>query len=202
MGSSASRGSTHAHPGGVLRALMAQQPSAVSSSLARSTLIHMGVRIALIIALTTFCSYLQIFTSARDSTLSQLERSVQERVQREQAIFMLAEDNHAFLKGMLEERVRYWRQRDPRAPFERLAVSMPDGTTRNRLENFDGTRMPCLFIPKGVPVEPETQRWLLASHDVLSQYAPALHVRFTDTYVRRADGWKIAASHVTRIPAN
>jgi len=29
-----------------------------------------------------------------------------------------------------------------------------------------------------------------------------LDVRFTDTYVRRADGWKIAASHVTRIPAN
>lgn len=29
-----------------------------------------------------------------------------------------------------------------------------------------------------------------------------LDVRFTDTYVRRADGWKIAASHVTRIAAN
>jgi ketosteroid isomerase-like protein len=27
----------------------------------------------------------------------------------------------------------------------------------------------------------------------------ALDVRFTDTYVRRADGWKIAASHATRI---
>jgi ketosteroid isomerase-like protein len=29
----------------------------------------------------------------------------------------------------------------------------------------------------------------------------ALDVRFTDTYVRRADGWKIAASHATRIEA-
>jgi ketosteroid isomerase-like protein len=28
-----------------------------------------------------------------------------------------------------------------------------------------------------------------------------LDVRFTDTYVRRADGWKLAAGHVTRIPA-
>jgi len=27
----------------------------------------------------------------------------------------------------------------------------------------------------------------------------ALDARFTDTYVRRADGWKIAASHATRI---
>jgi len=29
----------------------------------------------------------------------------------------------------------------------------------------------------------------------------ALDVRFTDTYVRRADGWKIAASHATRMDA-
>jgi ketosteroid isomerase-like protein len=29
----------------------------------------------------------------------------------------------------------------------------------------------------------------------------ALDVRFTDTYVRRADGWKIAASHATRMEA-
>jgi len=27
----------------------------------------------------------------------------------------------------------------------------------------------------------------------------ALDVRFTDTYVRRSDGWKIAASQATRI---
>lgn len=28
-----------------------------------------------------------------------------------------------------------------------------------------------------------------------------LDVRFTDTYVRRADGWKLAAGHVTRMPS-
>ena len=148
----------------------------------------MGVRIALIIALTTFFSYLQIFNSARDSTLIQLERGVLERSQREQAIFMLAEDNHVFLKKMLEEQVRAWRQKDPRASFERLFVSMPDGTTRSRLEGFDGTRMPCLFVPQGLAVDPELQRWLLASHDVLSQYAPAFHVRFTDTYITLPGG--------------
>jgi ketosteroid isomerase-like protein len=29
----------------------------------------------------------------------------------------------------------------------------------------------------------------------------ALDVRFTDTYIKRPDGWKIAASHATRIEA-
>ena len=30
----------------------------------------------------------------------------------------------------------------------------------------------------------------------------ALDVRFTDTYIRRPDGWKLASSHATRIEAN
>ncbi|WP_239576477.1 sensor histidine kinase [Archangium primigenium] len=166
---------------------MAQQPPA-SSSLARSTLIHMGVRIACIIALTTFFSYLQIFNSARDTALAQLQRSVSERAQREQAIFVLAKDNHAFLQERLKERVRLWRQQDPRAAFERLFASLPDGTVRSRLEGFDGTRMPCLFIPAGRTLAPELQRWLLASYEVLTQYAPAFHVRFTDTYISLPGG--------------
>ena len=165
-----------------------QLPLPVSSSLARSTLLHMGVRIAVIVALTTFCSYLQIFDSARDATLLQLQRNVAERAQREQAIFLLAEDNHALLRKVLLERVLDWRQRDPGAAFDRLFAHFPDGTVRSRLEGFDGTRMPCLFIPKGRDITPELQRWLLASHEVLSQYAPAFHVRFTDTYVLLPNG--------------
>ncbi|ATB40690.1 histidine kinase [Cystobacter fuscus] len=153
------------------------------SSLARSTLIHMGVRIAIIIALTTVFSYLHIFNALRTESLVQLERGVLERVQREQSIFVLAQDNHALLKQVFEERVRYWRQQDPRAPFDRLFVQLPDGSTRNRLEGFDGTRMPCLFIPQGLNVDAQLQRSLLAAHDVLSQYGPAFHVRFTDTYI-------------------
>ncbi|MBM7115521.1 HAMP domain-containing protein [Archangium primigenium] len=148
----------------------------------------MGVRIACIIALTTFFSYLQIFNSARDTALAQLQRSVSERAQREQAIFVLAKDNHAFLQERLKERVRLWRQQDPRAAFERLFASLPDGTVRSRLEGFDGTRMPCLFIPAGRTLAPELQRWLLASYEVLTQYAPAFHVRFTDTYISLPGG--------------
>ncbi|MFY0578304.1 hypothetical protein ACN28S_31925 [Cystobacter fuscus] len=143
----------------------------------------MGARIAIIIALTTFFSYLHIFNALRTETLVQLERGVLERVQREQAIFVLAQDNHALLKQVFEERVRFWRQEDPRAPFNRLFVQLPDGSTRSRLEGFDGTRMPCLFLPQGLNVDAQLQRSLLAAYDVLSQYGPAFHVRFTDTYI-------------------
>ena len=157
-------------------------------SLARSTLIKMGVRIGVIIALTTLFGYLHIFRSFRAEALARMERHVSERSQREQAIFVLAEDNHVILKQALEERIQAWRQQDPSSRFDQLFVQLPDGTIRNRPEGFDGKRMPGVFVPKGVVADTELRRQLLAAHDVLSQYGPAFHVRFTNTYITLPGG--------------
>jgi signal transduction histidine kinase len=163
-------------------------PSHASTSLARSTLLQMGVRIALIIGLTTLVSYLHMVHSVRDEALGQLQLHVTERVQREQAIFVLAEDNHTVLKRALAERLQAWRQQDPRARFDSLFVHLPDGTVRSRHEGFDGTRTPGLFVPRGVAVDDDLRRRILASHEVLTQYGPAFHTRFTDTYITLPEG--------------
>jgi len=163
-------------------------PSHIPTSLARATLIQMGVCIAVIIALTTLVSYLHLVDTLRGEALSQLEEHVSERVQREQAIFLLAEDNHAVLKSALEERLQAWREQDPRARFDSLFAHLPDGTWRSRTEGFDGTRMPGLFVPRGVTVDDDLRRRILASHDVLTQYGPAFHTRFTDTYITLPEG--------------
>ncbi len=162
--------------------------SHTSASLARATLLQMGVRIAFIIGGTTLVSYLHMVHSVREEALSQLQLHVSERVQREQAIFVLAEDNHTVLKKALEERLQRWRQQDPRAHFDSLFVHLPDGTVRSRREGFDGTRMPGLFVPRGVPVDDDLRRRILASHEVLTQYGPAFHTRFTDTYITLPEG--------------
>ncbi|HEX8706120.1 MAG TPA: ATP-binding protein [Myxococcaceae bacterium] len=157
-------------------------------SLARSTLIRMGVRIGVIIALTTLVSYLHIFSSFRDETLVQMERVAAERGQREQAIFVLAQDNHAVLKKAMVERLQAWSQQDPQPAFDRLFSLLPDGTVRNRPEGFDGTRMPGVFVPPGVTLEPELRRRILAAYDVVAQYGPAFHVRFMSTGVTLPEG--------------
>ena len=128
---------------------MAMPPVPAPSSLARSTLVKMGARIAVLVFLTTLFSYLHIFDALRTEALVQLERSVVERGQREQAIFVLAEDNHVILKQALEEHTRAWSQKDPGPAFEQLVRHEPDGTLRTRPEGFDGTRMPCVFVPEG-----------------------------------------------------
>ncbi|PTL82312.1 histidine kinase [Vitiosangium sp. GDMCC 1.1324] len=148
----------------------------------------MGVRIAVLIALTTLFSYLHILNSFRTEVLSQMERSVSERSQREQAIFVLAQDNHALLKKELESRILAMRQQDPRPRFDSLFVSLPDGTIRNNRQTFDGTRLPGVYIPRGVKVDDDFRRRVLASYDVVSQYGPAFHTRFTDTGVMLPEG--------------
>ncbi|WNG17972.1 ATP-binding protein [Cystobacter fuscus] len=148
----------------------------------------MGVRIAVIIALTTLLSYLHMDSTLRTEALAQLRQHVAERGQREQAIFVLAEDNHALLKKTLEEQLQALPPEEVDARFDRLFVHEPDGTLRNRAEGFDGTREPCVFVPRGVKADTDLRRRLLASYDVVSWYGPAFHVRFTNTGITLPEG--------------
>jgi signal transduction histidine kinase len=148
----------------------------------------MGVRIAVVIALTTFFSFLHMQHTLRTEALAQLEQHVSERSQREQAIFLLAQDNLSVVKKVLEERLRSLSPEEVDARFGRLFVQLPDGTIRSRPEGFDGTKMPGVFVPRGVPVDLDMRRRLLASYDVLAQYGPAFHVRFTDTFITLPEG--------------
>jgi signal transduction histidine kinase len=159
-----------------------------SASLARATLFKMGMRIAIVIALTSFFSYLHMLETLRGEALQQMERHVTERSQREQAIFVLAEDNHALLKKALEKRIQAWSQLDPNPRFDSLFTQLPDGSVRSRTEGFDGTQMVGLFIPKGVSLDDGLRRRILAAYDVVGQYGPAFENRFINTYVTLAEG--------------
>ncbi|MFL5351065.1 ATP-binding protein [Archangium sp.] len=177
------------------------------TSLARSTLIQMGVRIGVLIALSTLASYLHMFHTLREEALQQLARHVAERSQREQAIFTLAEDNHAILRKALEERIRAWGQQDPNPRFDSLFTQWPDGTVRSRVEGFDGTRMAGVFVPPGVKLDTELRRRILAAYDVTMQYGPAFAARFIDTYVTLAEGpvitfWPTRPAWALELPAN
>jgi signal transduction histidine kinase len=154
-----------------------------SSSLSRSTLLQMGARIAGVVALATLFSYLHVLQSVRAENLARLERYVVERSQREQGIFVLAQDNHAVLLKALEERLLALTPEEVDARFDGLFVRLADGSVRNRPERFDGTRMPGLVVPQHVSPDAGLRRRILAAYDVVAQYGPALRTRFINTYV-------------------
>ncbi len=163
-------------------------PHRPPASLSRSTLLTMGGRIAVVIALTTLFSYLHVLNSVRIENLARLERYVVERSQREEGIFLLAQDNHIVLQKALAEQLQASQKEDVSARFDRLFARRPDGTLRNRPEVFDGTKMPGVFIPKGLEPDAELRRRILASYDVLAQYGPAFYTRFTNTFIVLPEG--------------
>jgi two-component system, NtrC family, sensor kinase len=163
-------------------------PSKSRSTIARSTLIRMAVRIGVVIALTTLVSYLHILRTIRTESLEHLARHVAERSQREQAIFVIAEDSHALIKQAFEERLRAGSQEDPTFRFDSLFELRPDGTIRNRPQGFDGTRMPGAWVAPGVNADTGFRRRLLAAYDVMAQYGPAYRTRHINTFIMLTEG--------------
>ncbi|OJH33743.1 histidine kinase [Cystobacter ferrugineus] len=148
----------------------------------------MGVRIAVVIALSTLFSYLHMLRTLRTEALEHLRLHVAERSQREQAIFTLAEDNHAFLKKALEERLRELPQEEVSARFDSLVARLPDGTVRNHAGKEEAARGVHVFIPPHVTLDAWFRTRLVAAYDVLSRYGPAFHIRFKTTYITFPEG--------------
>ncbi|WNG22107.1 ATP-binding protein [Cystobacter fuscus] len=148
----------------------------------------MGARIGVIIALSTLFSYVHLLNTLHTEALVQLQQYVSERGEREQSIFVLAEDNHAALRKALEERLRALPREDVNARFDGLFERRPDGTVRNRTEHFDGTKMVQGFIAPHVALDDAFRARFMAAYDVLSQYGPGFHVRFRTTYVTLPEG--------------
>nr|WP_047861602.1 ATP-binding protein [Archangium gephyra] len=148
----------------------------------------MGIRIAVVIALGTLFSYLHLFNTLRDQSLVQLERSVVERGQREESIFVLADGHHAFLRKVLLERLQSLSQEEADSRFEHLTARLPDGTIRNRPERFDGTKLPGIVVLRGVSVDGDLRKRIVAAYDVLAQHGPALLTRVTDSYLTLPEG--------------
>ncbi|KFA88664.1 cache domain-containing protein [Archangium violaceum] len=148
----------------------------------------MSARIAVVIVLSTLASYLHIQHTLRQEALEQLAQHAAERSAREEAIFLLAADNHALFVKAMAERIHSLTPEEVNGRFDSLFVRLPDGTVRNRRELFDGTRLPGVFIQRNVSVDLDMRRRILASYDTLLQYAPAFRTRFKDTFITLPEG--------------
>ena len=111
--------------------------STSGSTLTQQTLIKLSLSLGLVIVASTGIGYFQLVSSFTAETLSQVEKYVQLRAQRERAIFSLAQDNQAILKQAILQQLNAKGNRDFAKEFEQRFIKMPDGTIRNRPQGFD-----------------------------------------------------------------
>ena len=164
-------------------------------SLTKQTLIKTAISMGIVIVASTGLGYFQVISRVTEQSLLQLEQYVKLRVQRERAIFTLAEDNHVLFKQALLDRLKALGNRDPRAEFERLFVTYKDGTLRNRPEIFELEKTPGVFLGKNVKIDADMRRRVLAYYDTLSAYGPAWANRFANTYTQIPENGMVMYMH-------
>jgi len=160
-------------------------------SLTRTTLIKMGVRIALVIITVTLVSYWHVMSNLESQVVEQLEKYIVERGQRENHLFKQAESHHVLFKKEFTERYQRAGDEDPQERFNQLFERKEDGTIRLRLEEFEGIQRPRGAISKGmggfigrnVQVTPEIRRRLVIAYDIINEYAPAWSANFPNFYI-------------------
>jgi PAS domain S-box-containing protein len=156
-------------------------------SLSRSTLTRMGLRVAVVVVIMTAITYFHVYSVTREQSLGKLEKYIVERAQRDRQIFILAEKNHRSLKNELLFRLQQPASDDYSSRFDNIFTRFPDGVTRNRLDNFDGTRDAFAYVGKGVEITPEKQRLLLTFLDLSNEYGPAWHHTIQNLYFTTLD---------------
>ncbi|HEY9642343.1 MAG TPA: hypothetical protein V6C57_17785, partial [Coleofasciculaceae cyanobacterium] len=161
-------------------------PNPRQSSLTRNTLINMGLRIAAVVIASTGVSYLHLMSSLEVQTREQLEKYVTERGKREEAIFTLAEDNHALLKQEFLRRLQKMEDTHPQDRFNQLFARWSDGTIRNAPadrspQEFNTLEDVSVFIGRQTQITPEVQRRVLLAYDLTLIYGQAWRNRFAST---------------------
>ena len=151
-------------------------------SIATNTLLKLAIRIAIIIVIMTTITYYHVIHVITAQSLEHLTKYVSERGESGRVIFKLAEDNHAALKQEILKRYSKPKLKPPTDSFNKQLTKFSDGTTRTRLEGFDGSRQAATFIGKNVKIDTDIQRRVLLFIELSNQYGPAWHHRLQNVY--------------------
>ncbi len=165
-------------------------------SLTTNTLGNMAIRISAVVLIGSGVSYLHLMSQLAADTQTKLTKYITERGKREEAIFVLAEDNHAllrrdFLKQFTATNSINWQER-----FNQRFVKWSDGTVRNvpqgtRPQDFNTELYPTTFVGRGVKIDLDFQKRLVLSDEFVEKYAAGWRNRFLDTYISLPEGANI-----------
>ncbi|OQW92550.1 MAG: hypothetical protein BWK79_14410, partial [Beggiatoa sp. IS2] len=149
-------------------------------SLTRTTLIKMGVRIALVIISVTLVSYWHVMSNLELQVIEQLEKYITERGQRDSNLFKLTEDNHTAFKTEFLRRYEATAGQDFSKSFDQLFEKNKDNIIRMRTPYFygvpqgEGANLVGMsgFVQEHVEVTDDLRRRLVLGHNMVSVYGP------------------------------
>ena len=162
-------------------------------SLTFNTLVNMGLRLALVVIAISAISYWHLMSQLAEDTRANLLSYITERAQREETIFVLAEDNHVLLHDDFLAQFTADSAIDWQKHFDRHFFPWTDGTIRNvpediQLQDFDPKHHATSFIQRGVTITPDFQKRMVLSYELVERYGIGWRDRFFSTYIALPEG--------------
>lgn len=153
-----------------------------TSKLSTTILKSVSIRVLSVILLSSTLSYLHLYNTIEKGVTNTLQKYVEERIKREESLFLLAQNNHDILKAETIRRFAEIPNQKGLARFDELLRRLPDGTIRNKKELYDGTKSAGVFIPAGVQITNDLKHRIVVMIELVETYGKAFRSRFQDTY--------------------
>jgi diguanylate cyclase (GGDEF)-like protein/PAS domain S-box-containing protein len=158
-------------------------------SIVSHTLVAVGLRISIVIAILTTASYYHIFSKIESTKLDELQSFTHERAARESQIFKLAEDNHRVLKEDILNSHRSNNREDLLADFSQKFVLQKDNAIRYKPEIFDANTIAGSWMAENVVLTDELKFRFVLLNNLVTQYGKSWRNRFINTYVLGAENY-------------
>jgi signal transduction histidine kinase len=158
------------------------------TSLAVRTLVKMSMRISVIMIVVTGASYLHLLHTTEEQTKDTLSKYIIEREARERINFDSARRNHEVLRSEFLSSYHGY-LKNPLTPkmYSSLVKKYADGASRNSDANFNGQKIPGIFVGPAASNDLKTQAKILASYDITYRFGVGYHHSFQDTYLTFPD---------------
>ena len=119
-----------------------------SRSLSARALWRMGVRISIVVLVTTLVAYAYLYQHLKDTALASLQDYVQQRGEAESQQFLLAETQTAMMTREFLRRYHASQGQDFSAEFKRIFEQGSDGLWRVRASLNDYRNRATVFVPQ------------------------------------------------------
>lgn len=160
-------------------------------SLTMDVMLQMAVRVSIVIIAVSALTYWHIYKTLVSSTIDGLEHYIQERGQRESAIFKLAESNHEIFRATY---LAHWQQdffyNEPF--FWQVFERRPDQTIHLQKKAYDGyfnhsgliSKDVTAYIGANAPIENSAfRKKLLLAYTMVDHFGVAWTRQFANLYV-------------------
>lgn len=155
----------------------------IKSGLSRRALLRMGLRISVVIFLTTALSYFHLVSVLTKQALDALSKYVGARGDGESELFRLAERQTKMMADEFVRRLQLRGEQDPSDEFNQLFIQEQDGFWRVKPELNDIAHQASLFIRDDVPLDADLRRRVVTGFKLISEWGPMTQNRFFSSYM-------------------